>query len=89
MNYNQIRPAFRIVTLLLSLASWCTIFMIVDIEIDLLKREYVTFDWFRYFTLIPACGFILVAGIAFTYTTIFGYMPQKLFTLLFGKSNKN
>jgi hypothetical protein len=38
---------------------------------------------------LPVIFFMLVGIIAFGYTTVSGYMPNKLFKLLFGQSIAN
>ena len=89
MNDNEVRPIFRVLTLGLSVAAWHAVITIIQSEIKSLNSDVIPFNLFTFIIIFPVGILILVGAIAFTYTTLFGYMPKKLFTILFGKRFKN
>ena len=88
MNDNEVRPLFRVLTLGLSASAWYAVITILQSELESFNSDVIPFDWSVALIILPVAILILIGAIAFTYTTLFGYMPQKLFTILFGKRFK-
>jgi hypothetical protein len=89
MNDNEVRPIFRVLTLGLSVSAWYAVITIVQSELESFNSVVMPHDWTIPLIILPVGILILIGAIAFTYTTLFGYMPNKLFTILFGKRSKN
>ena len=89
MNDNEVRPIFRVLTLGLSVSAWYAVITIVQSELESFNSVVMPYDWTIPLIILPVGILILIGAIAFTYTTLFGYMPKKLFTILFGKRFKN
>ncbi|WP_019027784.1 hypothetical protein [Colwellia piezophila] len=89
MNDNEVRPIFRVLTLGLSVAAWYAVLIVIRSVLESLNSNVIPFNLLTFLSLLPVGVSILVGAIAFTYTTLFGYMPKKLVAILFGKRPKN
>ena len=75
----------------LGLSTFCAygVFFFAIVTIDQITSDVMPFAWFSFIVSVPVIFFMLMVTIAFGYTTVPGYMPNKLFKLLFGQSNAN
>jgi len=89
MNDNEVRPIFRILTLGLSAFAWYVLITSVLSVFKYFNSNVIPFDWSIPLFMLPGGILLLISAIAFTYTTLFGYMPKKLFAILFVKISKN
>ncbi|MDR7120926.1 hypothetical protein [Rheinheimera soli] len=89
MSDNEIRPIFRLLTLALSIAAWYAVIIFVHGEVTSFNSAVVPFNWYVFFVTVLATILFFIAAVAFTFTTVFGYMPRMLFRVLTGKTIKN
>jgi hypothetical protein len=85
MDDNEVRPIFRVLTLMLSAGTWYTVILIVQSEISSLDSDIIPFNLFVFIITVAFGILMFISAVAFTYTTVLGYMPKKLFKMLFGK----
>ncbi|MBA6265833.1 hypothetical protein H4J51_00075 [Colwellia sp. MB02u-18] len=89
MNQNFVRFPFRVLTLGLSAFCAYGVFLFASVTVEQITSDVIPFTWFSFIVSLPVIFFMLIGIIAFGYTTVSGYMPNKLFKLLFGQSIAN
>ena len=89
MGNNEVRPIFRVLTLLLASGAWYVSFLIIHTEISTFNSTVIPFNWVVFIITIAFVILMLFTAIAFTFTTVLGYMPQKLFKVFSGQSSKS
>lgn len=86
MSQNSIRFPFRILTIGLSAFCAYGVFLFTSVTVEQITSDMITFSWFSLIVSLPVIFFMLIGIIAFGYTTVTGYMPNRLFKLMFRQS---